>query len=158
LSRRSRAFTLLIVLLFSGMLLMLASAYLTRNSDNYRSATYAAESLRAYEHAMAGLESARVRLDKDPTFPPAAANQDVFSCCEPVYEPDAATVSGYYTLTVDTRWQQAPYHIIRVSSVGSLGPPGEPQARRKVWAELDVDPAHAATYFEWVHFRDEGSL
>lgn len=156
--KRKRAFVLLVVLVFSGLLLMLAVAYLTRSSENYRSAAYAADALRAYEHAMAGLEAARVRLDKDPVFPPTGPNQDVFTCCEAVYEPDAATVSGYYVLSVDTRWRERPYQTIRVSSVGMVGAPGEPRARRKIWAELDVDPAHPSTFFQWVHFRDEGSL
>lgn len=153
--KRRRAFSLLIVLLFSTLLTVLALAYLTRTSSNYSAANYAADGQRAYELAMAGLENARVRLDKDSAFPPCGPGQPQFSCWEAVYEPDGTTVAGSYLLTVDTRWAQAPYHTLRIVSVGCLGPPGQPRARRKLWTEVDVDPAHTP---EWKVFGDEGSL
>lgn len=153
---RKRAFLLIIVLLLSSLLCLLAIAYLTRTAETHRTGASVMDQEQAYQLALAGLEGARVRLDKDQSFPPIGPGQEVFSCLEAVYGTDG-TVAGHYQLTVDGRWRTAPYFTLRVSAVGLLGEPSQPQARRHLWAELDLNPTHSS-YFQFVHTRDEGSL
>ena len=102
---------------------------------------------RARGLAEAGLEDARVKLDKDVNFPPPGdVDQTLFTYTEEVRDYSNKIV-GYYTVTVDSRWKvpknppdpTAP-SVVLVTSVGSLGTdPLKPEASFALRMELDVD-------------------
>jgi hypothetical protein len=148
----------MVALWLSLLLLVLGLALLNRRADQYRAAQRVADAAVAYELAVAGMETARVRLDKDASFPPRGVYQTTFSCTEAVYDVDNATVRGYYILDIDSRWANSPYYLFKVTSTGYFPNPNDPQARRRIHAELDVNPAHSATYYRWVGWHDEGTL
>lgn len=155
---KNRGIALIVVLFLTTFLLVLALGLLQRRADQYKAANSQAEALHAYELAQAGLESARVRLDKDQAFPPRGEHQKQFSCTEPVYDVDNATVVGYYQLEIDSRWAEAPYYVMKVTSTGCWPHPDRPEARRKLHVQLDLDPAHATTYYRWTQWTDDGTL
>ncbi len=154
---KQRGLALMLVLFLTAFLLILALGLLQRRAAQYRSANSQAESLKAYELAQAGLESARVRLDKDPSFPPRGEHQQTFSCTEPVYDVDNVSVVGYYQLEIDSRWAKEPYYVLKVTSTGCFPHPDRPEARRKLHGELDLNPSHAS-YFRWAQWTDDGTL
>lgn len=154
---KNRGLALMLVLFLTAFLLVLALGLLQRRSAQYKSANSQVQALQAYELAQAGLESARVRLDKDLSFPPRGEHQLQFQSTEPVYDVDNATVVGYYQLEIDSRWAQEPYYLLKVTSTGCWPHPDRPEARRKLRVQLDLNPAHAS-YYRWVQWTDDGTL
>jgi Tfp pilus assembly protein PilX len=152
--------SLMVTLWLSILLLLLGLAMLNRRADQHKAAQRVAESAMAYELAVAGLESARVRLAKDSSFPPRGADQTRFTCTEAVYDVDNTTVRGFYVLDIDTRWINKPYFLIKVTSMGCWPEPDKPMARRRLRAEMDLnpDPSHSTTFMRWVQWHDEGTL
>lgn len=150
---KRRALALMVVLWLGVLLFVLGMALWQRQSQRYRSSNSTLESARAYELARAGLETARLRLDKDPSFPPRGLDQVQFSCSEAVYDVDNATPVGYYILEVDSRWMAAPYHRLMISSTGCWPDCEHPVARRKVRVQLDLNPG-SSTYYRWVEWEE----
>lgn len=111
-----------------------------------------AQALRAEGLAEAGLEDARVKLDRDLTFPPpGAVDQLVFTYEEPVMSLDGSTQVGNYRVTIDKRWAEPPFRLVRITSVGTVGDESTPVARRELTAEL-----HLPT-FRYVHWSEWGA-
>ena len=155
--KRKKGLALMLVLFLTAFLLVLALGLLQRRADQYKAANSQAEALHAYELAQAGLETARARLDKDQAFPPRGDHQQEFDCTEPVYDIDNSTIVGFYQLEIDSRWANAPYYVLKVTSIGCWPHPDRPEARRKLHVQLDLNPAHA-NYYRWSQWSDEGAL
>ena len=147
----------MVVLWLGLILLVLGLALLQRQANQYSSSQSLVESSMAYELALAGLETARLRLDKDPEFPPHGVDQVQFSLTEPVYDVDNQSLRGFYVLDLDNRWRQAPYYVVKITSVGCWPNADKPQSRRKISVKLDLNPAHS-TYYRWIDWQDEGCL
>jgi hypothetical protein len=115
--------------------------------------------------AESGLEDARIKLEKDPSFPPVSADQPTYSYSEDVFDLDGATLLGSYTVSIDTTFNVAPYRIIKISSIGLAGPSDEPLAKKKIHAEFDMAqkrpdtaPTPNPNYFKFINRWESGSL
>jgi len=155
-----RAFSLPLILMLSIVLLLLGLGFLNKRVSQYRGAYQTTYSLMALQLAKAGMEEARVKLEKDRDFPPQSGlDQKAFSYTE-VLLPDEES----YTVTLDLSLREKPFSIIRITSVGTSGPMDRPRARRVLKAELDVseflrgDPSQPnPDYFELVNWQDLGA-
>lgn len=157
--RIRRAFVLVLVLLICNLLLLLGLAFCGKRALQYRGASLASEVAQARALAEAGLEDARVKLEKDMAFPPAGADDQLtYSYSEDVLDPDGRLV-GSFTVLLDRTYAKRPYNVLVLRSVGTVGPrtldPPGPQHR--IRAELLLDQA-SPKYFQFVSYRDEGSL
>lgn len=156
-----RAFSLPVILMLSLILLLLGLGFLNQRVSQYRGAYQSTYSILALQLAKAGLEDARVKLDKDQQFPPQSGlDQKSFAYTE-VLLPDEES----YTVTLDLSLQDAPFSIIRITSIGTSGPMKDPRARRVLTAELDIAPNLRSDstqvnpdYFQFVQWQDLGSL
>jgi hypothetical protein len=134
---KRRGSVLVGVLLILLVLLVGGLALSTRQKERYKGAVAESLSLQALCLAESGWEDARVKLDKDPLFPPPGGlEQPTFTYTEQVNDPDGNRV-GSYTVTVDKRFDRAPYYLFVVTSVGSVGPAGANRSTRTVIAEVD---------------------
>lgn len=139
--KKSRGFMLILSLLVGILILLVCGGMVYRRSRQYQAANDTVNAAAALALAEAGLEDARVKLDKDDDFPPLGAlDQHIFAYVETVVDLDGTTPVGSYEVIVDTRWQAAPCQIVRLTSIGSLGDSRSPRARRSVTVELDVAP------------------
>lgn len=132
---------LLLLLMLGGMVL------LGQRAAQFRGAALVPKTAQARALAQAGLEDARVKLEKDLNFPPPGdQNQTIFVYNEPVRDLDNVLV-GYYVVTVDSR-RRTPLQppnplepsLVVVTSVGRLGPdPLQPEAACALSLEVEVD-------------------
>jgi hypothetical protein len=158
---------MLIVSLFLTLILfIMGAAFLSIKSFQGREAVLAENSILAAQIAEAGMEDAKIKLEKDLLFPPPGdVNQKLFSYREHFTDLDGNRL-GSYTVTVDITRQVSPFFIISVSSVGIAGEEEEPLAMRKISAEIDVtpnirgsSPAQAnPDFFNYINWQDSGSL
>ncbi|MEW6278573.1 MAG: hypothetical protein AB1758_08135 [Candidatus Eremiobacterota bacterium] len=163
---RQRGVMLVVALLICTTLLVLGIGFMSQRVLQYRGAYRAGETSQALALARAGLEDARLKLERDFRFPPPAGDdQNVFTYTERLLDMDDVTEVGRYTVTVDVTQKGAPYWILRITSVGSVGPPTDPVARHKLYAEIDVsstvrgDPATPnPELFDFVQVLDLGGL
>jgi Tfp pilus assembly protein PilX len=147
--------------MLSIVMLLLGLGFLNRRVSQYRGAYQTTYSVMALQLAKAGLEEARVKLEKSLDFPPQSGlDQKAFSYTE-VLTPDLES----YTVTVDLSLKDQPFTIVRITSVGTSGPINQPRARRMLRAELDCSPQLRSDpaltnpdYFQFVHWQDAGSL
>ncbi len=139
------------VLVFSLLLLLLMALggmiLLGQRAAQYRAAALAPKTALARALAQAGLEDARVKLEKDLNFPPPGdLNQVLFSYEEAVRDLDGQLV-GHYFVTVDGRHrvpEQPPAayapSLVVVTAMGRAGPdPEAPEAVYGLRMEVDVD-------------------
>lgn len=160
-----RGFMLVAALLLLSILMLLGMGLLGSRAARYEGAVLHAQFAQARGLARAGLEATRIKLLKDRDFPPPSeAGQAPFVYSEEVLDLDNTTVLGSYTVAIETRWRSRPYHVLRISSLGRLGPADNPQARAEIVAELDIsprlrnDPAQPnPRYFQWIHWSEEGN-
>ncbi len=106
--------------------------------------------------AEAGLEDARIKLEKDGTFPPLAdPAQTLFTYSESLTDIAGTTELGRYSVTVDIS-RRAQNGIIAIRSEGSLSQ--SPSYRRVLYAELDLsgDLSTNPNYFRYLHIEDRG--
>lgn len=148
---RRRGFVLIAALLVTLILVVAGMAYLGSRVSQYRGAAKGLEGAQARALARAGLEDARVKLEKDYRFPPPSAqDQTVFTYSEDVT--DGATVVGHYTVSVNTTYENGPYTVIRITSVGVVGSRANPSAQATIHADLDasqVDPDRIYRFLRW---------
>jgi hypothetical protein len=132
---------IVITLLVCILIFLVCGAMVYSRTRQYEAANHQVAEARALAIAEAGLEDARVKLNKDADFPPMGSeDQLVFSYVEEVRDLDGVTVLGSYEVVVDMRWREAPVQIIRVTSIGISGDMDQPQARSRVTMDLDVAP------------------
>lgn len=121
------------VLLLLSVLLTMGLALQASQVERYRGASSATQRAVALSLAEAGLEDARVKLEKDPLFPPpGTTEQEQFTYSEDLDE------QGSYTVTIDRTYAGAPHRILLLRSVGCAGKRGSPLARHALIAELDL--------------------
>ncbi|MEW6279389.1 MAG: hypothetical protein AB1758_12240 [Candidatus Eremiobacterota bacterium] len=147
---------------------ILGMAFLGKRAGQYRAVLLETESARAYELAMAGLESVRVKLNKDLSFPPVGeADQDVYSYTESVYDLDGTTLLGSYEVAVDSTWcgVDSPYRVLRVRVTGNAMAASQVTASRELLAEFDMRPGIPGpppgpnpNYTKIINLQDSGSL
>lgn len=134
---KRRASTLLAALVLLTLILVLGLGFLSRRSAEYQVANLQITRAQARELALAGLEDARAKLDRDYFFPPQLEiKQNAFQYAELVYDLDDVTVLGSYEVIVDQTYNEDPYRVITVQATGMAGYP--PRSRYRVEAELDA--------------------
>lgn len=133
------AFMLIVVLLVAALVMTLGLGYLSGNSPRYNASVYAKSSAQAKALAEAGLEDARVKLQKDPRFPPIGdATQTTFAYRETLQDLDGQ-LAGSYVVTLDWTYLVAPYYVVVVTSQGLVGPdPAKPTGNCVLHAEFDL--------------------
>ncbi|MEW6278227.1 MAG: hypothetical protein AB1758_06370, partial [Candidatus Eremiobacterota bacterium] len=109
--------------------------------------------------ARAGLEEARIKLQKDLTFPPCE-EQPAFDYSEDLADLDGNPM-GHYEVRVDMTWTDAPYGIAHITAVGRTGSRASPTAQHTIQAELDVLPTDRSNpanpnpnLFRWVRWAE----
>lgn len=126
------------VLLFLSLLLIMGMAMLASQALRYRGAVAAREGALALSLAEAGMEDARVKLQKDPDFPPPGApEQKTFSYAEELLSPDGRPV-GRYVVMLDALYAPPPHQVLRVRATGTVGERGQRGASRTIYGELDL--------------------
>lgn len=126
------------VLILLVLLLVAGIAFLGARVLQYRSSVDAASTAQALALAEAGLEDARVKLEKDYHFPPPGSDEQLtFTYTEDLPEVTSGAPASY-EVTVDTTYTDPPYSLIQVTVIGTVGPRDKPLARRKLTAEYDV--------------------
>ena len=134
----NKGFVLALVLLLSVIMLILGMAFIGSRALLYQGSSRVSDLAQAKALAEAGLEDARVKLDKDPDFPPPGRDeQDDFSYSEDVQDISGRTV-GYYEVLINSTHRVGPYSVLRIKSIGRVGPREEPFAQHSIEAELDV--------------------
>lgn len=161
--RGRRGITLVTSLLFLALLMVMGLAFLGKRVGQYRGALAVRTAAQARAIALAGLEDARVKLDKDFAFPPPAAKEQLyFSYTEEMRDINGQVVGSYH-VTVDRSLQQWPYAVVRLTSIGTLGPVDDPLARRRLYAEVDISPTRRGTtdpnenLHRYINFHDGGT-
>lgn len=137
---RRRGSTLVLALLIAALLLVVGTANLLEHRARYSARAAAALSVQAEALARAGLEDFRIKLERDPDFPPRDdVTHTVFSYTETI---DGA---GAYQVTCDTSLAGSPWYLLQVTSAGWVGRSEEPQAQWVLHGEVDLSPVERGT-------------
>jgi type II secretory pathway component PulK len=156
---KRKAFVLVVVLLLSVIITLLGMAFVGSRAVLYRGVSLVGEQAMARSFAESGLEDARVKLNKDFAFPPPGREeQKTFSYSEDMVD-SSGTLLGYYEVKIDMEYAVAPYSILRLSSIGRVGPREEPFAEHVIEAELDISETDRTNtsapnprYFEYIRY------
>lgn len=165
--RQRRGVLLIVAMLVLSLLLILGMGLMSSQQARYRAAVHSVDSAQALCLAEAGLEDVRVKLEKDRAFPPEAADdQSSFSYSETMS--GAGQELGSYYVEIDWSYDVAPYYLLKITTIGCVGPRENPRAQRVLRAELQrvsnqsnvsVLPANPADVtFRWVSLQDLSSL
>lgn len=135
-----RGAAIISVLLLITLFFILGAAMLGRQKLAYDAAAQSRDAVVAQGLAEAGLEDARLKLQKDRYFPPPGGpGQSQFTYSESLSDADGK-VLGNYQVTIDLRQAATPVYQIRVTSTGTQGDGLERSARRKLVAIFDTNP------------------
>ncbi len=165
-TKRRQGFLLVACLLLLSVMMVMGLGLMSSRASRYEAAALTAQSARARALAWAGLEATRIKLCKDLDFPPPHTEGSLpFQFTEQVMDLDGSTRLGSYTITIDSSWKHIPYQVLRVSSLGTLGPSeGLRNPQVKIVAELDLSPRLRSdaslvnpNYFQWIVWSEEGS-
>ena len=153
---RKSGFMLILCLLILSLLLVSGMGLMSVQKFRHRALGNDVLALQALQLAQAGLENARIKMERDQFFPPhSAGDQLTFTFSEDIVSGGVRV--GSYFLTVDKVHAGAPYYTILLTSTGSVGPRDAPLAQRTLHAEMDKNPANS-TYWHWTNWQDDGSL
>lgn len=146
----------MLVLLLIACLFIVSAGFLARKNSEAKVGEMVKFGAQAREVAYAGIESVRVRLLNDSSFPPSvlANNQDYFSFTEGVMDLDGQQEMGRYQVHCDRRWVQAPYCLLRVIVVGEVGGSNNP-VRHKLTCEFKMGPGARG---DMINLLDEGEF
>ena len=134
-----KGFTLILTLLLCALLLVMGLAFLGKRALEYGSVPRVQFEAVAQALAEAGIEDARVKLAKDPFFPPITGYmQEAYTYSEDLLDPEDDHLVGTYTVSLNVQKKDQPYRIMRLLSIGSAGDRLNPQARYRIYAELDM--------------------
>ena len=164
--RNRRGFMLILALFLLIAVVLTAMAFVGTRGLRYQEATRAVSHRKALALARAGIEDARVKLEKDSAFPPPGGlEQKIFTYQEEVTDLAKPDKVGSYMVAVDTTWCKDPYGVIVITSTGSTGDPDFPEATAVVRAELDVKPVNRVTgaapnpnLYKFIRWTEEGDL
>ncbi len=161
LSRRAGS-ALVGVLLVLSLLLVMGVGLLSQKANQYDEMRRANQSTQARALAQAGLVDARLKLSKDPSFPPARPSGDAQFTYSQNITTTSGQLAGSYTVVVDSTKNQPPYHVIRVTSVGLVGSRVNPDGRYSIYGELDAsrfmrdDPTTPnPNFYRWALVREQ---
>ncbi|MGE0492070.1 MAG: hypothetical protein AB7S38_22845 [Vulcanimicrobiota bacterium] len=164
---KKKGFMLVMCLLILAVVLVAGLGLLGSQAAKYRSSQRVVQASQAKALALAGMEDARVKLAKDVRFPPKRnkdKNQFIFSYAEDLRDPNATPPADQlgYTVFVDYQLERevfvqgddnpVRYGLYRITTIGLVGPRGDPYASRVMYAEFDIVAGH------FVRFEDRGSL
>ncbi len=136
--RGPRGSLLIVVLLITAVLFVGGLALSVQQQKRYAAAVTETQSLQALSLAEAGLEDVRVKLDKDPDFPPKGTpDQTAFTYSEALLGEDGQKL-GSYTVTVDSRYAAPPFEFFLVRSQGEVDGTRESQIVKIITGEVDV--------------------
>lgn len=137
--RTQRGFTLIIALLLMTLFLVMGIGFLSQRRGQQEAVVAAREHLQAREIARTGLENAVAKIARRQSFPPLSESpvQRAFSYTEDVVDLAGSRI-GQYTVTLFLEHASPPFSVMRMTSVGSSGPQGNPLARVTLHAELDT--------------------
>lgn len=155
--KRPRAFFLILALFVVTFISVLALAFLTGGPLNYRTSLTIKLEQQARWLAHSGIEDARIKLQKDPNFPPPMGPEGIFySYAEQVTNLGGGATIGSYEVIVDQSRATTPYFLIVLHSTGRIVVQGD-EIKRTVRAELDVnpDPSHGPNYYHIVNWSEE---
>jgi len=153
---RRRGFLLAVVLVLSVVLLVMGMGYLGSVSTQYASTYQSLAAAQARALCMAGLEDARIKLEKDPEFPPTGSQGQSFSYTEEVTDLSGKLL-GNYQIFIDSTYRNAPFKVLLIRCQGQCGPRTKPTAQNTIRATLQLSKANPATYFRYLRWEDGGS-
>ena len=166
LSSGERGSMLIISLLLSLILLLMGICFLTVKTLQYQGGALTGRFAAASALAETGMEDARIKLEKDPEFPPPGdEDQAIFSYSEEFYDIDEVTRAGTYTVTIDSTYKDSPYKILKITSYAIVGTIDDPLAMRRITSELDISPTMRdnpavpnPNYFKYINWQKSGSI
>lgn len=152
-----RGMLVVVALLILGVALVAGIGLMSSQVANYRGVNAAVESAQALALAQAGLEDARLKLERDIDFPPPGdPGQLLFTYSEDVLI-DGVRV-GAYRVSIDTSFESTDYDLLRITSTGLVGNSESPRAQRTLHLDLDRDIDRPATHFLPLRIEDMSGL
>lgn len=152
-----RGMLMIVALLVLGVALVAGIGLMSSQVANYRGVNAVEEQAQALALAQAGLEDARVKLEKDLDFPPAGdPAQKLFTYSEDLVV--GGKRLGSYRVSIDTSFVSTDYDMIRITSTGLVGPSEDPRAQRTLKVDLDTDDTRTTTFFLPVKVEDMSGL
>ncbi len=137
---RRKAFILILALFIVTFISVLALAFLGAGPMNYRTAMSVTLEQQVQWLARSGIEDARIKLQRDPDFPPAMGDEgQYFSYSEQISELGGSAAIGSFEVTVDKSHSQDPYFLVILNSTGRLSRNGQ-ELKSSIRAELDISP------------------
>lgn len=135
-----RGSALVAVLVSLTIFAILGAALLQRQRLAYSEATHGKQGLQALALSQAGLEDARLKLEKDYRFPPPGdPSQTSFDYSETLLDWNGKVV-GKYQVCIDRSHAREPHYIVRVESIGFVTSQSGENHRSGLVAEFDVSP------------------
>ena len=135
-----RAFVLIVALFVVTFISMVAFAFLNSSSLELSTAMSVGLEQQALLLAQSGIADARVKLERDPLFPPPIGDDGTFfSYSEEVSDLAGGPVIGTFDVIVDHSYAEEPYYLVRLTSIGRLFRQNQ-EIKKSVQAEIDVSP------------------
>ncbi len=119
-----RGFLLPAVLLLGTLMLIMGMALMTSKTYQQRQLSESALGLQALELARAGLEDGRVKLLKDPKFPPPSIHGQNRFCYSQALDSSQGKRIGLFQVELDWSYDQSPYDVLKLRSTGWGCKPG----------------------------------
>ncbi|MBX3169611.1 MAG: hypothetical protein KF760_19570 [Candidatus Eremiobacteraeota bacterium] len=136
---RRRGFLLVLALFMVTFISVLALAFLGSAPLGYRTALSGTFEQQSRWLAQAGIEDARLKLERDPLFPPPEGDEGKFySYSEEVRELGGGATVGTFDVVIDQSCAEAPYALVRIISTGRLVRQGA-EIRKTICAEIDIN-------------------
>jgi len=179
--KRIRAAILIATLFLSLILLIMGMALLSIKTSQMKSTVLTGQAVRARHLAEAGMEDAKIKLQKCVDFPQQVEDQEEFTYREEVSDFDG-NIIGIYKVTINIR-NRNEHHYVQVISLGitghiitnptseqkkeciKVGPNSDqylrPEARRLITAIMPTDPPDVSTphpnNYQYINYWDGGS-
>ncbi|MBN9418151.1 hypothetical protein ABS71_20435 [bacterium SCN 62-11] len=119
---------------------ILTLAFLGSAPLGYRTALNAVFEQQSRWLARAGIEDARLKLERDANFPPPLGDEGKFyTYSEELHPLGGGEALGTFDVIIDQSLKEAPYSLVRITSTGRLVRQNE-EIRKTVRVELDISP------------------
>ena len=138
---RRKAFILILALFIVTFISVLALAFLGAGPMNYRTAMSVTLEQQVHWLAQSGIEDARIKLQRDPDFPPSMGDEGLyFSYSEQISDLGGTSPIGSFEVTVDKSHAKDPYYLVILNSTGRLSRQGQ-EMKSSIRAEVDISPS-----------------
>ena len=135
-----RGSALLIALLIAIVIFVAGIALVFQFRSDYQQRFQSAQWVQVLALAQAGLEDFRVKLERDPNFPPLSdVEQTVFEYTEQI------APEGGFQVSSDTSLRRNPWQLVLVRSRGYLGTSNSPTLVVALEGEFDVSAVQRGT-------------